>query len=136
MAKGVKIRKFTGRGQSSPVGCVDKRQGDGLRGFTTATVASVHVVVVQQSTEGGSAFDLVRRRGAVRVGVSQRNFVAESLMRTVLVVMAFDGFQGVMQMRFADQDEVVEGFAAFADKAFREGVALRRFGRRLGKAKG
>ena len=29
-------------------------------------------------------------------------------------------------MRFPDQDEVVEGFAAFADKAFRKGVAWRR----------
>jgi hypothetical protein len=47
-------------------------------------------------------------------------------MRPMTVMMAFDGVQCVLQMRFPDQDEVVEGFAAFADKAFRKGVALRR----------
>ena len=61
-------------------------------------MAGDHVVVVQQSAEGGCALDLVRRRGFVGIFVSHRDLVAESLMRTVTVMMAFDGFQCVLQM--------------------------------------
>ena len=90
-----------------------------------------HEVVVQQAAERWRTSNFPGRSGAVGINVSEWDAVPDALVRTMLVVMAFDSFQNVLQMRLAEQDEVVEGFAALADEPFGEGVALRRCRRRL-----
>ena len=91
----------------------------------------VHEVVIQQTTKCRLAFDTAVWCRFIRVFESQRDVVSDSLVRSVLVVVAFDLFKDVFQMRLADQDQIVEGFAAFAHEPLRKGVALGRGGRRL-----
>jgi len=59
----------------------------------------VGVIMIQQSAERWLAPDFAGWRGAVGIHVAQRDMVSDALMRTVLVVVAFDPFEDVLQIR-------------------------------------
>jgi hypothetical protein len=52
--------------------------------------------------------------------------VLDTLMRAAGVMVVLDLPEDMLEMRLADEDEVVEGFPGFADESFRKGVAVGR----------
>ena len=64
----------------------------------------VHEVMVEQATGRLLAFDFAWRRRTIGIVVSQWDAVSDALVRAVPVVVAFDLFKDVFQMRLADQN--------------------------------
>lgn len=91
----------------------------------------VQEVMIQESAKRGLAPDLVWRRGTVGIFVTEWDRVSDPLVRAMLVMVSLNLLEDVFEMRFADQNEVVESFTALADKTFSKGVALGCAGRRL-----
>jgi hypothetical protein len=55
-----------------------------------------------------------------------RNFIVQSLMRTLAVVVGFDLFEDVHQVTTAHDDELVQGFSCLSNPSFSERVAVGR----------
>ena len=74
-------------------------------------------VVFQKAAQSGLASYLCREGRLGRVIEVQWDNIADSLMRALGVVMALDRGQCSPQVRFAQQNQIIERFADFSDMA-------------------
>ena len=75
----------------------------------------IHAEVIQQAAKLLVAENFIRRAGLTGITKSRRNRIPNSLMRAVLIVMAFGLLENVIQMILAKQNHIVQPLPDFAD---------------------
>ena len=119
MASGAAMRSDRSHGD-----CVTVRlRGAANAAEVKASSSFLNGVMIQEATKALLALDMPGERWSLRIVNAQRNNIADSLMRALVVMMVLDCFERTAQVWFTQQHQIVERFADFSYMSLRKGIA-------------